>query len=96
MAIDPAPWYAIRRAQNLKPTTYTCPFCRGRFPALLQLAKRLCLQQRATAQQRERCRRVTAIDCNDSMQRRGKSNSGPTELLTAIAPGLQLVAQPVM
>jgi hypothetical protein len=34
--IEPAPWYAIRRAQNLKPTTYTCPFCRARFPALTE------------------------------------------------------------
>jgi hypothetical protein len=27
-------WWAIRPAQNSKPSTYTCPFCRGRLPAL--------------------------------------------------------------
>ena len=32
--LAPAPWYTIRRAQNRKPSTYTCPLC-GRFlPAL--------------------------------------------------------------
>ena len=32
--LAPANWYAIRRAQNRKPATYTCPLC-GRFlPAL--------------------------------------------------------------
>src|SRR5512144_1611010 len=34
MAIEPAPWYAVRRAQNTKPATYTCPFCRKFLPAL--------------------------------------------------------------
>lgn len=34
--IEPAPWYAICRAQNRKPTSYTCPFCRERFPALTE------------------------------------------------------------
>ena len=34
--MERAHWYAIRRAQNLKPTTYTCPFCRERFPALTE------------------------------------------------------------
>ena len=34
MAIERAEWYAIRRAQNLKPATYTCPFCGRRLPAL--------------------------------------------------------------
>jgi hypothetical protein len=33
-ALLSAPWWTIRRAQNRKPATYTCPFC-GRFlPAL--------------------------------------------------------------
>ena len=32
--IEPAPWYAVRRAQNLKPATYRCPFCGGLLPAL--------------------------------------------------------------
>jgi hypothetical protein len=27
-------WWAIRPAQNTKPSTYTCPLCRGRLPAL--------------------------------------------------------------
>jgi hypothetical protein len=27
-------WWSIRPAQNTKPSTYTCPFCRGRLPAL--------------------------------------------------------------
>jgi hypothetical protein len=32
---DGAPrWWAIRPAQNTKPSTYTCPFCRGKLPAL--------------------------------------------------------------
>lgn len=32
--LERADWYAIRRAQNRKPATYTCPLC-GRFlPAL--------------------------------------------------------------
>ncbi len=30
----PPRWWAIRPAQNLKPSTYTCPFCRRRLPAL--------------------------------------------------------------
>ena len=29
MAIERAEWYAIRRAQNLKPASYVCPFCDG-------------------------------------------------------------------
>jgi len=32
---DDAPrWWAIRRAQNLKPASYTCPFCRRRLYAM--------------------------------------------------------------
>jgi hypothetical protein len=32
--LEPADWWTVRRAQNRKPATYTCPFC-GRFlPAL--------------------------------------------------------------
>jgi hypothetical protein len=27
-------WFAIRRAQNLKPATYRCPLCGRRLPAL--------------------------------------------------------------
>jgi hypothetical protein len=27
-------WWTIRRAQNRKPATYTCPFCRRYLPAL--------------------------------------------------------------
>ena len=33
----PAPeprWWSIRRAQNLKPSTYRCPFCDELLPAL--------------------------------------------------------------
>ncbi|MDX6639048.1 MAG: hypothetical protein QOF12_59 [Solirubrobacteraceae bacterium] len=34
MPLEPAAWYAVRRAQSRKPATYTCPLC-GRFlPAL--------------------------------------------------------------
>ena len=34
MKLERADWYAVRRAQNRKPATYTCPLC-GRFlPAL--------------------------------------------------------------
>jgi hypothetical protein len=33
MAAEPR-WWTIRRAQNRKPTTYTCPFC-GRYLAAL-------------------------------------------------------------
>ena len=29
-----APWWEIRRAQNLKPSTYRCPLCGQRLPAL--------------------------------------------------------------
>ena len=32
--LDKADWWTIRRAQNRKPATYTCPFCRGFLPAL--------------------------------------------------------------
>jgi hypothetical protein len=28
------PWWTVRRAQNLKPSTYTCPICHRRLPAL--------------------------------------------------------------
>lgn len=31
-----APWYSVRRAVNSKPSTYTCPFCRGRLLALTE------------------------------------------------------------
>jgi hypothetical protein len=27
-------WWTVRRAQNLKPATYRCPFCRELLPAL--------------------------------------------------------------
>jgi hypothetical protein len=33
MAAD-ARWWTVRRAQNLKPATYRCPFCGGHLPAL--------------------------------------------------------------
>lgn len=29
-----ARWWEVRRAQNLKPTTYRCPFCGEQLPAL--------------------------------------------------------------
>jgi hypothetical protein len=29
-----ARWWTVRRAQNRKPATYTCPFCRRYLPAL--------------------------------------------------------------
>jgi len=29
-----ARWYAVRRARNLKPTTYRCPLCGALLPAL--------------------------------------------------------------
>ena len=29
-----ARWYTVRRAQNRKPATYTCPLCGGFLPAL--------------------------------------------------------------
>jgi hypothetical protein len=32
--LEKADWWTIRRAQNRKPATYTCPFCRGFLPAL--------------------------------------------------------------
>lgn len=31
-----AEWYSVRRAINSKPSTYTCPFCRGRLLALTE------------------------------------------------------------
>ena len=27
-------WWTVRRAQNLKPATYRCPFCGNQLPAL--------------------------------------------------------------
>jgi hypothetical protein len=32
--IDRAPWWHVRRAQNRKPATYTCPLCGKYLPAL--------------------------------------------------------------
>jgi hypothetical protein len=32
--LEPARWWAIRRAQNRKPSTYRCPLCGGFLPAL--------------------------------------------------------------
>jgi hypothetical protein len=32
--MEPARWYAVRRAQNRKPVTYRCPFCRRHLSAL--------------------------------------------------------------
>jgi hypothetical protein len=34
MGLEPAAWYAVRRAQNRKPATYTCPLCGSFLPAL--------------------------------------------------------------
>jgi hypothetical protein len=31
---EPAHWWDVRRAQNLKPATYRCPLCGRRLPAL--------------------------------------------------------------
>ena len=33
MAVE-ARWWTVRRAQNLKPATYRCPFCGAHLPAL--------------------------------------------------------------
>jgi hypothetical protein len=33
-ATDSPRWWTIRRAQNLKPATYRCPFCDQMLPAL--------------------------------------------------------------
>jgi len=32
--LEKADWWTIRRAQNRKPATYTCPLCGGFLPAL--------------------------------------------------------------
>jgi hypothetical protein len=32
--IPEAEWYDIRRAQSTKPSTYRCPFCGNRLPAM--------------------------------------------------------------
>ena len=32
----PARWWEMRRAQNLKPSTYRCPLCGDRLPALAE------------------------------------------------------------
>ncbi len=32
--LEPARWWTIRRAQNRKPSTYTCPLCHRFLPAL--------------------------------------------------------------
>ncbi len=34
--LPPAEWYSVRRAVNSKPSTYTCPFCRGHLLALTE------------------------------------------------------------
>ena len=34
MPLERADWYAVRRAQNRKPSTYRCPLCGGLLPAL--------------------------------------------------------------
>lgn len=34
MPLEPAAWYVVRRAQNRKPATYTCPLCGRYLPAL--------------------------------------------------------------
>ena len=31
-------WWTVRRAQNMKPATYTCPFCRKRLHAMSEHA----------------------------------------------------------
>jgi hypothetical protein len=31
---EPPRWWTVRRAQNLKPATYRCPFCDKLLPAL--------------------------------------------------------------
>jgi hypothetical protein len=31
---EPARWWSVRRAQNLKPATYRCPLCNRYLPAL--------------------------------------------------------------
>jgi hypothetical protein len=33
-SFNDARWYAVRRARNLKPTTYRCPLCGELLPAL--------------------------------------------------------------
>ncbi len=35
---DDARWWTVRRAQNLKPATYTCPFCRRRLASMSEHA----------------------------------------------------------
>ena len=32
--LEKADWWTIRRAQNRKPATYTCPFCKGFLPSM--------------------------------------------------------------
>jgi hypothetical protein len=32
--LEKADWWTVRRAQNRKPATYTCPFCGSFLPAL--------------------------------------------------------------
>lgn len=34
--LPPACWYEIRRSVNAKPSTYTCPFCRGLLPSMTE------------------------------------------------------------
>jgi len=34
--LQKAAWYAVRRAQNRKPATYTCPLCGRYLPALTE------------------------------------------------------------
>jgi hypothetical protein len=32
--LEKADWWTMRRAQNRKPATYRCPFCRGFLPSM--------------------------------------------------------------
>jgi hypothetical protein len=48
-SFDGAAWYAVRRAQNRKPATYTCPFC-GRY--LLALSEHVLVTPEGDSQRR--------------------------------------------
>jgi hypothetical protein len=34
VSLEPAAWWSVRRAQNLKPATYRCPLCGFRLHAM--------------------------------------------------------------
>lgn len=76
-----AEWYEVRRAQNRKPATYTCPLCGRRLPALTPHA--LVSPEGDTSRRRHahlRCvvaaREAGRLPTRDDARRRAKGEPG--------------------